>query len=110
MAIAMEIVNRNLGGLRDDPLRFGALVSLVFGLFSLLVFLPIVYAVNVRVRCGSKVIWVPAIAFSGVAAAIPVLYPGQEFSIIILGLSGLVTVGVPLWLASLAAVYIWRRP
>lgn len=108
-ATAMEIVNRNLGGLRDDPLRFSALVPLVFGLFSVLVFLPIVCAVNARVGRTSKAVWVPAIVFSGVAAVIPMLFPGEQPSIIALGLFTLATVGVPLSLSSLVAVHIWRR-
>ena len=108
-ATAMEIINRNLGGLRDDPLRFSALVPLAFGLFSLIVFLPIVCAVHARVNRGSKAIWYPTLVFAGVAAAIPMLFPGPETRIVVLGLSALATVGLPLWLSSFAAVRIWRH-
>ena len=108
--IAMEMLGRNIGGIREDPFRFSALVPLVFGVFSCLVFLPIVCAIHSRTRRGSGAIWLPTILLSVAATAIPLMFPGKQPSLVVLGISTFVTVAIPLSLSTLAAVRIWRLP
>ena len=108
--IAMEMLGRNIEGIREDPFTFSALVPLVFGVFSCLVFLPIVCAVHSRARSGRVAIWLPTILFSVAATAIPLMFPGKQPSLVILGISTFITVAIPLSLSTIAAVRIWRLP
>lgn len=108
--IAMEILGRNIEGIREDPLIFSALVPIVFGFFSCLFFLPIVCAVHSRARSGSVAIWLPTILFSVAATAIPLMFPGKKPSLAILGISTFITFAIPLSLSTIAAVRIWRLP
>jgi len=108
--ITMEILGRNIGGIREDPFRFSALVPLVFGAFSCLVFLPIVCAIHSRVRRVSGAVWLPTILISVIATAIPLMFPGKQTSLVVLGISTFFTVAIPLSLSTLAAVRIWRLP